>query len=54
LIVNLSHCLAQWNQGNNELNYVQALNVSFHSESFTPHFIIDSGRNGVSDMRSQC
>ena len=47
---------SQYNPGNNELNYV---NVMFHSfavavPSFTPHFVIDTGRNGVGSMRSSC
>jgi len=46
----------QYNAGNNELNY--ALLIANMSASldpdFEPKFIIDSGRNGVVDMRSSC
>jgi len=47
---------SQYNQGNNELNYVQALSYAFKNKQplFNPHFIVDSGRNGVADMRDQC
>lgn len=47
---------SQWNQGNNEMNYADALKrvMSQKFPGFTPHMIIDSGRNGVTDMRQQC
>lgn len=48
--------LDQWNYGNNEMNYATMLSAAFVSAvpGFTPHMIIDSGRNGVADMRSDC
>eukprot|EP01121_Diplochlamys_sp_Union-15-3_P013552 TRINITY_DN4219_c0_g1_i1.p1 TRINITY_DN4219_c0_g1~~TRINITY_DN4219_c0_g1_i1.p1 ORF type:complete len:443 (+),score=93.65 TRINITY_DN4219_c0_g1_i1:34-1329(+) len=46
----------QWNPGNNELNYIQDLAFAFSSAipGFSPKFIIDSGRNGVANMRADC
>lgn len=46
----------QWNQGNNEMNYAAALNrvMSQKFPGFVPRMLIDSGRNGVTDMRGQC
>jgi len=46
----------QWNPANNELNFVNALyhNFVLSLPGYTPHFIIDSGRNGVADMRTDC
>jgi len=48
--------LDQYNYGNNELNYANMLLQAMATSvpSFDPHFVIDSGRNGVSDMRSDC
>lgn len=44
--------LSQWNAGNNELNYASLLANAFAKDlSFNPHFIIDTGRNGVTNMR---
>ena len=47
---------SQYNSGNNELNYANILFHAFQAvqPSFIPHFVIDSGRNGVSNMRSSC
>jgi cellulose 1,4-beta-cellobiosidase len=46
---------AQWNQGNNELNYAQALQKAAAGLlSWTANVIIDTGRNGVPDMRTDC
>jgi cellulose 1,4-beta-cellobiosidase len=46
---------SQWNPGNNELNYAYSLQKNFAlSTGWTPYVIIDTGRNGVSDMRSDC
>ena len=47
---------SQYNAGNNELNYVNMVYHAFQAiaPSFSPHFLIDSGRNGVSNMRSSC
>merc|ERR1711920_840197 len=46
----------QWNPSHNELNY--ALNLRKHMSEgiagFEPHIIVDSGRNGVDDMRQDC
>jgi cellulose 1,4-beta-cellobiosidase len=46
----------QYNQANNELNYVNGLAHLLKKKvpSFDPHFIIDTGRNGVGGMRSTC
>jgi cellulose 1,4-beta-cellobiosidase len=46
----------QWNDANNELNYAQALSKSMSAgiSGFTPYFVIDTGRNGVGDMRKDC
>jgi len=48
--------LSQYNPANNEYNFASALyNLSVVSKpSFQPSFIIDTGRNGVSDMRKDC
>ena len=40
----------QYNPDNNEANFVQSLSKHFSGKSF----IIDTGRNGVADMRSDC
>jgi len=47
---------SQWNPANNELNYAQALQVtmSLKIAGFKPMMVIDTGRNGVADMRSDC
>ena len=47
---------SQYNPGNNELNYAFELYTIFSKlfPGFKPHFVIDSGRNGVSNMRSNC
>jgi len=36
------------------LNYVQLLEKKFGAIGFDAKFIIDTGRNGVTDMRDQC
>jgi len=41
----------QWDAGNNEMNYVNEL---YHTFGASYHYIIDTGRNGVGDMRSDC
>ena len=48
--------ISQYNPANNELNFVLAIhNLSVLTKpSFHPYFIIDTGRNGVSDMRQDC
>jgi cellulose 1,4-beta-cellobiosidase len=47
--------LTQWNQGNNELNYVNALYHNFVTvANYSPSFIIDTGRNGVESARTDC
>uniref|UniRef100_A0A6B2L654 Glucanase n=1 Tax=Arcella intermedia TaxID=1963864 RepID=A0A6B2L654_9EUKA len=43
---------SQWNPAQNELNYVMELAAQFPSAS--PHFVIDTGRNGVPNMRADC
>lgn len=47
---------SQYNPANNELNYVNGLYHAFKAvvSTFDPHFIIDTGRNGIADMRSSC
>jgi cellulose 1,4-beta-cellobiosidase len=44
----------QYNPANNEMNYVLELHTSLTSAGFDAHFIIDTGRNGVANMRSNC
>ena len=47
----------QWNPANNELNYAQLLRTAFlqaTGNAFSPHMLIDTGRNGVGNMRQQC
>jgi len=45
----------QYNPCNNEMNYVKALNTSLQSATgVAPHFVTDTGRNAVADMRSDC
>lgn len=46
---------SQWNPGNNELNYAQALTKAAQgSLGFDAKVVIDTGRNGVGDMRQDC
>jgi hypothetical protein len=44
---------AQYNDANNEENFVQLLRLKLVEKMprFDPHFVIDTGRNGVDDMR---
>jgi cellulose 1,4-beta-cellobiosidase len=46
----------QWNPANNELNFAMELQNAFMQSvpGFTPTFVIDTGRNGVVDMRENC
>ena len=45
--------ISQWNAGNNELNFASLLANAFSKNlNYQPHFIIDTGRNGVTSMRS--
>jgi len=45
--------ISQWDAGNNELNFVQLLaNVFAKDLNYNPYFVIDTGRNGVDNMRS--
>jgi len=46
----------QWDQANNELNYVMELREEFVKSipNFYPTFVIDTGRNGVTNMRANC
>jgi len=49
--------LPQYNNGNNELNYVQTMTKALQQvlgADFAPKWLIDTGRNGVADMRSDC
>lgn len=47
---------SQYNPANNELNYIMELHSLFSNgiSGFSPHFVVDTGRNGVGDMRSNC
>eukprot|EP00930_Biecheleria_cincta_P063537 TRINITY_DN4907_c0_g1_i3.p1 TRINITY_DN4907_c0_g1~~TRINITY_DN4907_c0_g1_i3.p1 ORF type:complete len:502 (+),score=93.06 TRINITY_DN4907_c0_g1_i3:133-1638(+) len=46
---------AEWNPANNELNYAQELiNAAKSVLGIDAHVIIDTGRNGVTDMRKSC
>jgi cellulose 1,4-beta-cellobiosidase len=46
----------EWNPSNNENNYALHLRTAMSEgiPGFTPHMIIDTGRNGVADMRTKC
>eukprot|EP00054_Salpingoeca_dolichothecata_P036528 m.7764 g.7764 ORF g.7764 m.7764 type:complete len:499 (-) comp6799_c0_seq1:77-1573(-) len=46
----------QYNPANNELNYVTELASELGKivPDHDPHFIVDTGRNGVTDMRQDC
>merc|ERR1719237_1880255 len=47
--------LGQYSAGNNELNYAQDLILAANDLlGMDSHAIIDTGRNGVSDMRQDC
>lgn len=48
--------LSEWNPANNEQNYVLTVVQQFKQvmPGFSPKFIIDTGRNGVANMRSDC
>jgi cellulose 1,4-beta-cellobiosidase len=53
--------VGQYGAGNNEYNYIQALTKAIKKavpgapgSPFEPHFIIDTGRNGVPNARSDC
>jgi len=48
------HLSSQYNPGHNELNYVHALAAELSKAGYTPHFVIDTGRNGVPNMRADC
>jgi len=46
---------AQWNPGNNELNYAQELVLAARAVlGMDAHAIIDTGRNGITNMRQDC
>jgi len=47
---------SQYDPGNNEMNFVMELQSAFSSSipGFSPTFVIDTGRNGVGNMRSNC
>jgi len=46
---------SSYNSGHNELNYVHSLAQHLVSGGFNnPHFVIDTGRNGVTNMRADC
>jgi len=46
----------EWNPSHHELNYALHLRHAFSEgiPGFVPHVIIDTGRNGVDDMRGDC
>jgi len=46
----------QWNPANNEINYAAELVVAMGQaiSGFSPKMIIDTGRNGVTNMREDC
>ena len=48
--------IARFNSGVGELNYVQLLarHLRIAMPGFRPHFLIDTGRNGVEDSRANC
>jgi len=46
--------LSQYNPANNENNYVIELSSAFASAGHTLYYIVDTGRNGVSNMRTDC
>lgn len=47
--------LSQWNPGNNELNYAHGVMKAAQAIlSWTATALIDTGRNGVADMRQDC
>jgi len=45
---------SEYNPAHNELNYILELYTLFSSTNFQPHFIVDTGRNGVPGMRTDC
>jgi len=45
---------SQYNPANNELNYAMEVYNQFSSLGYKLHFITDTGRNGVANMRSDC
>jgi cellulose 1,4-beta-cellobiosidase len=47
---------SQYNSGNNEMNYAQLLTkmMAKNIPGFNPKVIIDTGRNGVGNMRTDC
>lgn len=46
----------EWNPANNELNWAMHLRAAMRQSipDFDPHFVIDTGRNGVGNMREKC
>jgi cellulose 1,4-beta-cellobiosidase len=49
------HEESQYNPCNNEMNYVKFLNQSLtQATGVAAHFVTDTGRNGVANMRSDC
>jgi len=50
------HLTTQWDPSQNEHNYALHLRKAFSEgiPGFVPHMIIDTGRNGVADMRIDC
>jgi cellulose 1,4-beta-cellobiosidase len=51
------HLMGQWNSGPTELNYVQMMTKELSAavgNGFSPKWLIDTGRNGVDDERSDC
>ena len=49
--------MSVWNGANNEYNYVVMMSEAMKANvgaDFQSHWLIDTGRNGVTDMRAQC
>jgi len=46
----------EWNWGHNELNYIDVLDAKMRAAipGFRPRFVIDTGRNGKPDARTNC
>jgi len=45
---------SDWNGCHSEMNYVALMEKQFGAIGFNAHFVIDTGRNGVPDMRADC
>jgi len=45
---------SQYNPAHNEMNYVEELAQALTKAGMTPHFVVDTGRNGIPNMRTDC